>query len=263
MGSKITVAPANVDHVFNASKHMIELGYRDININCVYEEGWKRKHATILYNQLKKFADYLLENKIEQLYYAFFYENNYKSKLETDNQNWCGGNGLMLACDPDGILYPCLRYMESSLGDEQEPFVIGNVDNGLAIEKKHIDRLSCLACVNRRTQSTDECYNCPIAESCGWCSAYNYQVFGTPNTRATYICEMHKAVSLANVYFWNKYYKANGINKIFKMYCPREWAVPIIGEVEYEILRVLSNGGNDVRNENNNAIKIVRGIQVI
>jgi radical SAM protein with 4Fe4S-binding SPASM domain len=35
-----------------------------------------------------------------------------------DNINWCGGDGQMLAVDPNGELFPCIRYMESSLGDE-------------------------------------------------------------------------------------------------------------------------------------------------
>lgn len=242
MGSKITVAPANVGFVFDASKHMIDLGYRDININCVYEEGWELEHAVTLYQQLKQFADYILESNIEELYYAFFKEEMYHPKAKDDLQNWCGGNGLMLACDPDGILYPCLRYMESSLGDEQEPYIIGDVDNGLAQNNCYKDRVHCLGCIDRRTQSTDECFNCPIAEGCSWCTAYNYQVFGTPDKRATYICDMHKAVSLANVYFWNKYYQKQGEDKRFQMHCPKEWALPIIGEKEYTMLKKLSEG---------------------
>lgn len=202
MGSKITVAPGNVGHIFDASKHMLDMGYEDININCVYEEGWELEHAQELYRQLKRFADYLLENDLtNNVYYAFFRESFYRPKDENDNQNWCGGNGVMLACDPDGILYPCLRYMESSLGDDQAPYIIGNVDDGLAQCPAFKERISCLQCIDRRTQSMDECYYCPIAEGCAWCTAYNYQVFGTPDKRATFICEMHKAESLANVYF--------------------------------------------------------------
>lgn len=34
----------------------------------------------------------------------------------------------MLAFDPNGIAYPCLRYMESSLGNDQPPIIIGSVD---------------------------------------------------------------------------------------------------------------------------------------
>lgn len=36
-----------------------------------------------------------------------------------------------------------------------------------------------------------------------WCTAYNYQIFGTPNKRATFICPMHKARVLANEYYWH------------------------------------------------------------
>ncbi len=241
MGSKITVAPGNVDHVYEASRHMVELGYSEININCVYEKGWKLEHAQELYRQLKQFADYLLDSGLEdQLYYAFFREEFYKPMSHDDNQNWCGGNGMMLACDPDGILYPCLRYMESSLGDDQEPYIIGNVDDGLAQCSCYKERITCLQCIDRRSQSTDECFDCPIAEGCAWCTAYNYQVFGTPDKRATYICDMHKAVSLVNVYFWNRHYRTKDISKRFIMHCPEEWAVPIIGKEEYEMLKGLS-----------------------
>ncbi len=75
------------------------------------------------------------------------------------------------------------------------------------------------------------------------CSAYNYQVFGTVDKRATFICEMHKARSLANVYYWNKVYEKEGSNKRFQMHCPEEWAVPIIGDEEYSYLLKLSQGG--------------------
>jgi hypothetical protein len=37
----------------------------------------------------------------------------------------------MLAVDYKGDLYPCLRYMESSIGKNQLPYIIGNVDDGI------------------------------------------------------------------------------------------------------------------------------------
>lgn len=51
---------------------------------------------------------------------------------------------------------------------------------------------------------------------------------------------MHKARSLANVYYWNKWYKQNGIDKVFKMYLPKEEALKIIDEQEYDMLAELS-----------------------
>ena len=157
----------------------------------------------------------------------------------------CGGSGLMLACDPDGYLYPCIRYMESSLGNDVPPIRIGSVDTGIGTTAKEQQLIHCMDCINRRTKSTDECFYCPIAEGCSDCAAYNYQDSGKLDSRATYYCIMHKARSLANVYYWNKRYIKEGNNKRFKMYCPKEWAVPIIGEKEYEYLMEMSKGVDD------------------
>lgn len=242
MGSKITIAPSNVQYVFNALKHMVELGYEEVNANCVFEEGWELEHAQELYKQMKQFSDYLLENDLEYIYCSFWEEDFFKPKKIEDNDNWCGGTGNMLSCDPDGFFYPCIRYMESSLGKDQPPLRIGSVFNGIESSEKEKEIVKCLRCVNRRSQSTDKCYYCPIAEGCAWCSAYNYQVFGTVDKRATFICIMHQARALANIYFWNKYYQKLNQNKQMLCYVPKEWAIPIIGEDEYNMLIELSGG---------------------
>ena len=51
---------------------------------------------------------------------------------------------------------------------------------------------------------------------------------------------MHRARALANYYYWNKYYRAKDIDKRFTMYLPREDALRIINEEEYEMLLALS-----------------------
>jgi radical SAM peptide maturase (CXXX-repeat target family) len=241
MGSKITIAPGNLQYLYDAIIHMVELGYDEINANVVYEKGWEQHHAIEYYKQLKRVADYFVDNDlVEDIYLALFENKFFKPMDDDDNENWCGGTGFMLSCDPDGNLYPCIRYMESSLGKDIEPMRIGNVNDGLSTTPIEAQRIKCLQCITRRSQSTDDCFYCPIGAGCSWCSAYNYQETGTPNKRVTYICEMHKARSLANVYFWNKYYKKNNINNRFKMYCPKEWALKIISEEEYNMLLDLS-----------------------
>ena len=52
---------------------------------------------------------------------------------------------------------------------------------------------------------------------------------------------MHRARSLANVYFWNKLYKQYNMNQKFKMWLPKELALQIIDENEYN--RLLDLGG--------------------
>lgn len=73
------------------------------------------------------------------------------------------------------------------------------------------------------------------------CSAENYNEFGTYNKRSINICWMHRANSLANVYYWNKYYKLHNIKNTFPLYLPRNIAEKIITNHEYNELYMLSH----------------------
>ena len=242
MGSKMTLAPGNIDKAFDAVVNLIDLGYQEIFLNCVYEKGWTAEHALILYEQLKKISDYLIENDLfDKIYLSIFDDTGFSPMSVSDNQNWCGGTGSMLSCDYKGDLYPCIRYMESSLGDDAPPLKIGNVYDGLLCDEDHKKNLKCLRCITRRSQSTDECFYCPIAKQCSWCSAYNYQEFGTADHRATYICIMHKARALANAYLWNKGFRKYAPWFRFKLWMPEKMALEIIPKEEWEMLKELES----------------------
>jgi uncharacterized protein len=129
--------------------------------------------------------------------------------------------------------------MESSLGDDVAPIIIGSVD-GLFKTEEQKQVAHCLSCITRRSQSTDERFYCPVARGCAWCSAWNYQYFKEIDKRCTNICLMHKARTLANVYYWNKYYRAKGMDKRFEMHLPHEDALNFINEEEYRMLLALS-----------------------
>lgn len=240
MGSKMTLSPANVMYTFDAVKGLIEQGYKEINLNCVFEKGWEEKDATILYKQLEQLSDYILENNLEdELYISMYEENLFRPKDRNDTQNWCGGNGAMISVDWKGDIYPCIRYMESSLGNNIEPIIIGNVNDGIMTNAKCRNCIMTLKGVNRINQSTEECINCPIAEGCAWCQAYNYQDSGDFHHRATYICIMHKARALANCYFWNLYYWKHNENIRFKLWLSDEECLKIISQEELDLLKAL------------------------
>ena len=234
MGSKMTISPDNVIHVGRAVKKMIESGYEHINLKCVYEEGWTNEHANILYWQLHELIDYIFEMNLQDIVSLSILNDKAGEPLdEDDNKNWCGGLGLMLAIDYKGDMYPCIRYMESSVGFDNSALIVGNLKDGLNNTPEHRACVDCMTCITRRSQSTDECWNCPIAAGCGWCSAYNWECFGTQNKRATFICCMHKARSLA-IYYYGK-----RMGEDVTLYCPREWAIEIIGEEEYDRLAAM------------------------
>lgn len=150
--------------------------------------------------------------------------------------NWCGGTGDMLSMDPDGYLYPCIRYMESSLGNKVKPLRIGNIHTGLLQKPDEQECINCMNAVTRRSQSTDECWYCPVAQGCGWCSGYNYQTFGTVNKRAVFTCIMHKARSLATAYYINKHIASGDSGTPKDIYLPEDEAVEIIGKEQYDEL---------------------------
>ena len=241
-GTKVTISPENIAFLYESMVHLHQIGFRDIHANCVFEDVWDNQvHPAIFYQQLKKLADYYIkEDLVESTYCSLFLEHGFGSLQESENENWCGGNGRMLACDPDGILYPCIRFMETSLGKEQEPMVIGSLEEGVGASKQYQECLSCLKSITRKSQSTEECFLCPVADGCAWCTAYNYQVFGTPDKRATFICGMHRARSLANVYFWNTYYRKKGLSERMGCFLLYEKAKEIVSKEEYERLQQLA-----------------------
>ena len=244
LGSKITIAPGNIDCLGRALKHMMSLGYDDINCNCVYEDVWEQEHAIKLYRQLKDFIDYLYDNDLEDsIYLSILSQEDMKWQSLDELNIFCGGTSLsMIACDPDGNLYSCLRFMESSLGDQQKAPRVGNLDRGLVQTEEEKCILCDMDTVTRRSYNTDECFYCPIATGCGDCAAYNYQSSGSFHKRATYICEMHKARCLATAYYWGKYYEKHPDKSKgkFKCYMPEDWILKIITQEEYDELKSVS-----------------------
>ena len=236
--TKVTIAPENLHNLNQIVNFFVERDIKLIHANCAYEPEWTVEHAKLFYNELKNMADTLL-NLNDETTVSLFNEDYFVPIPAYENTMWCGGTGKMLAFDPDGIAYPCLRYMPSSLGNDVPPLICGSVD-GIFEKPEHKALKDYLDSITRRSQSTDECYFCPIAKGCSYCSAWNYQLYGTPDSRCTNICVMHKARSLANVYYWNKWYKQNGEDKKMKMWLPEEEALKIISKEEYEMLKELS-----------------------
>lgn len=222
--SKITIAPENIIYLAKAIRHLSDLGIHDLNANVVYEDVWvPERDAPLFYDQLIQLADWFIdEEKYVESYLALFDDSIGQPMGLEDNMNWCGGNGQMLSIGTDGRLFPCIRFMKYSLNDKTLPeFEIGNVKKGIDKEEDN-HFLTELASITRTSQSEDKCINCKVASGCAWCTGYNYDVFKTPNKRATFICEMHKARVLANYYYWNKLNKKLNLNEPYELNLSQE-----------------------------------------
>ncbi|MCM1230106.1 MAG: radical SAM peptide maturase, CXXX-repeat target family [Ruminococcus flavefaciens] len=241
-GTKLTLSPDNIQYFADAHINLIQsLHYETIHCNCCFEEGWTNEHARLLYHEMNKLTDWLFENDMADKVYISIYEPNIGVAIN-DDKNWCGGTGAMVSVDWKGDIYPCIRYMESSLGTDQPPLIIGNVRDGIMCTEEQRNCVECLKAITRTSQSTEECIKCPISAGCAWCSGYNYQKFGTVNKRATFICCMHKARVLANLYFWKKWnqrYPDDSEQGCIVNNVPDEWALEIIGEDELNRLKAI------------------------
>lgn len=239
--SKMTLAPSNISYLYDSVVDFIKNGMTCININCVFEEGWNTETAKIEYYQLKKLADYIVDNNLENLYIAIFNERQEDIQDKSFDGNSCGGVGSMLALRPNGQFYPCIRYMPTSVGDNVKDLCIGNVDDGIIGRENGSEVLNMMDRITRRSQSNDICYECPIGNDCGNCSALGHTVFGTPNKRTTFACIQFIAEALANVYYWNRLLLKNpeyDLN-VRKNNVPDEWALLIIDKDELEELKLL------------------------
>lgn len=203
-GTKVTISSADLPYICESVLHLYDLGIKQVNINCVFEDVWKEGDDQLFEEQLTELADKIIDGgKYEENACSFFSENMGKPlDCKLQNNNWCGA-GRMLAVDAAGNFYPCTRFAQYSLRDK-EAWIIGNTKDGIDENK-----LRPFLTLDRCTQSTEECKDCEVAEGCAWCQGENYDAAKTHTVfeRATAICKMHKARVRANNYYWNKLYR--------------------------------------------------------
>lgn len=197
--TKVTISSDDVPYIFESLVHLINLGIKKIDINCVYENVWKEGDELLYEEQLFKLADYFIKNDLfNKVNCSFFSE--FIGRPLNDNKNWCGSGDNMMAIDYKGDFYPCNRFTEMSL-NKKKPRIIGNIVNGIDYNK-----LRPFKSLDWITQSPNECINCEFATGCSWCQGWNYDEAESDTIfkRAIYVCKMHKARVKANNYFQQK-----------------------------------------------------------
>ena len=231
--TKFTIVPSNLKDLYKSFLFFYNNDFSEILMTVANEYEWTPQQAKIFYYELKKIGDFLLQQKNENMDIALnLFNNKFGIPLEPQNIDcWCGATSSMIAFSPSGKIYPCIRFMESSLDNFTQPFQIGDYTFGIDIEK-----YKPLLKVNRRSKEDNECFNCPIHFGCPDCEAWNYQQYNQLNKKSKNICYMFKAQILANTYFWNTYYLQNNSKEQFILNLPKIESLKIISEKEYQLL---------------------------
>ena len=202
--TKVTISSADIPYIKESVLHLYELGIKEVNINCVFEDVWKEGDDVLFEEQLTELADAIIDMDLYRDHACSFYAEHIGKPMDPkrDNQNWCGA-GKMLAVDAAGNFYPCTRFAAYALRSKPA-WVIGNIHDGI-----DQNRLRPFLTLDRSTQSPRECMECEVASGCAWCQGENYDAAQTHTVyqRATAICRMHKARVRANNYYWNKLFR--------------------------------------------------------
>ena len=202
--TKVTISSPDIPYIKESVLHLYDLGIKEVNINCVFEDVWKEGDDALFEEQLIELAEAIIDMDLYRDHVCSFYAEFIGKPMdpERDNQNWCGA-GKMLAVDAAGNFYPCTRFAAYSLRSKPA-WIIGNVKDGIDQNK-----LRPFLMLDRTTQSRPECIDCEVASGCAWCQGENYDAADTHTIyqRATAICKMHKARVRANNYYWNKLFR--------------------------------------------------------
>lgn len=246
--TKITISPYNVDKIYNALHYLIaQEHYKTIFMNCVFEEGWTDKHGSILYQELKRIADYLLDHNLQDDIYLTILDDKCGACDIPMDGPWCGGSGSMICLDPRGDIYPCLRYCPNAIGFEKaQKIKIGDVERGFIYNDQQQKVIDTFKTVTRQKQLAchPECIKCSIQDGCGDCAAYSFEVYEELGKRTNFHCITHIARSLVHCYFYNKSYLKTGIAPPIQNNVTLEQALRIISLEEYnEITEIAKEAG--------------------
>lgn len=98
-------------------------------------------------------ADYLIDNNLYNKVNIFLFNEDFFTPMqEDDNSNWCGGvDMLSMSFDYKGDIFPCIRYMESSLNGHQKAIKVGNVIEGYAVTEDEQLNLKLISDITRRS----------------------------------------------------------------------------------------------------------------
>lgn len=204
VGTKITLSPNNLKHLAESFIDICNDGFNVINMNCVFEDVWQNiEDIRELYKQGRQIVDWLIDHKNMHITSSFIHaEYNY---LSEDAPNWCGGAGTMISISPNKNIYPCQRYSEISMDDSKiTPFIIGDVDAGVLTRQSERDAFATMDGATAWKCSDEECRNCPIASSCSYCSAFNYETYGDVMKRTKFHCKTQKVRYLISFYYFYK-----------------------------------------------------------
>lgn len=236
----MVIAPQNLPYLGQVYDFLLDIDCTDYGIGPIVDYKWTVEEAREYYKQLKFIADRAIQRPemlFELLDPRFYYPLTAQSPVYTNNCTGMNVHGLVFT--PDGKAYTCLRFAPCTLSTDCSRFCIGSAD-GLYNTPEIIKNTTELFNMKRKVHYDEECLNCPISAGCNKCAAIIYQDTGGFIDTTKNECWIHRAASLAAAYYWNMVCLLVEKEDRVPIRLPKDLALQIISEDEYNYLVALS-----------------------
>lgn len=191
--TKATAAKSTIPYLYDSLVFMHETLKLDyIHQNFIMEPtGCTEEDYKLLKEQLEKCSDYVFEHRNE-IYWSMMGTEFADHKNSIDEcVNRCG-SGQMTTIGIDGKIYPCMRWLPVSLGDNRPDMSIGHINKGgLTRKGKKLAHEIFEGSKNCNNTKDEECKKCEYESACAYCIAGCFTEYGEFK-RYKHICEITK-----------------------------------------------------------------------
>lgn len=188
-----TFIPENANEIFDNLIFLIKKGF-SMRVNFEAITRWSNEQLKTVSVQLKKLADYILENNIEYhmniLSSAAFHD--YVTEIKEDRRfvQICNAGKNRRIYDASGNLFPCHTMVNS---------VFNQYSKGASKDVNKLLRTEIL--------NPPECCECRFFYLCYICLGFSYSYAGDFKYRNWSFCDITKIRTFLAAYYWGKFLK--------------------------------------------------------
>lgn len=181
-GVFLVVHPANMERLADSVGHVLDLGFRFVNLALDYSADWTPalfERLSQAYVALAKV--YETRTRRGERFYLSVFDGRIQTRVRGQPalSERCSPGVGTLSIAPSGHLYPCVQFVRE---DRQPQLRIGHVDRGLASgHDRH-----CSGCDE---VPDDTCGACFLKDRCShWCRCVSYQTTGDAEQVSPVFC---------------------------------------------------------------------------
>lgn len=186
------IDPANVEHLADSVRELINVGVRRVTLNPNWGGDWEDEEIRKVWEQqYHEIAEiYVDQFRAERPIRISFIEDKVITRLKSGyaSCDQCDFGNLDFAVSTSGKIYPCERQVGAD-GEAEEHMVIGTVETGF-------DRRAQRKIHHAKKDIPVECKQCALAQRCAnWCPCANLELTGEIGTPGGLLC-WHEQMSI-------------------------------------------------------------------